>query len=117
VRRWRSIAICVLESAHPTRYDQKDYHMYEQDIRLVVRHGTEEEGRLRLRAFRTGWTEALKGQSYTADTLRRVTWTNLGWRFGHTLGSVTSATQEDLFNLLADLQAAEPLPDADQVVE
>jgi hypothetical protein len=91
--------------------------MYEQDGRLVVRRGTEGEARNRLRAFRAGWTEALNGRNYTSDTLATATWTNLGWRFGRTLGSVTPATQENLFNLLVDLQAAEPLPDADQVVE
>jgi hypothetical protein len=91
--------------------------MYEQDGRHVVRRGTEEQERNRLRAFRAGWTEALKGENYTAGTLATVTWTNLGWRFGRALGSVTPAIQEDLFNLLADLQTAEPLPDADQVVE
>lgn len=91
--------------------------MYETDIRHIVHRGTEEESRNRLRAFRTGWTEALNGRHFNANTLANVTWTNLGWRMGQLLGSQDQQTQEQLFTILADLQTAEQRPATDTADE
>lgn len=81
--------------------------MYEVDIRHIVHHGTDEEASNRLRAFRTGWTDAVNGRQFTADTLSRVTWTNVGWRIGQVIGPTSQDIQEQLFTLLADLQTAQ----------
>ena len=32
--------------------------------------------------FLQGFHRALEGRSYTAETLKTLTWNNLGWRFG-----------------------------------
>ena len=53
---------------------------------------------LRLRNFREGWAHAVSGRQYTSDTLARLTWQNLGWRLGSTLGE----TQEDLIDEMYD---------------
>ena len=88
--------------------------MYETDIRHIVRQGNEEKARNRLRAFRTGWTDALNNRQYTTDTLATATWTNLGWRIGQALGPTDQHIQEELFNILADLQAADLRPADDE---
>jgi len=91
--------------------------MYATDIRHIVRSGTDEDARNRLRAFRAGWTQAVNGRRYTAETLNTVTWTNLGWRIGHALGPTKQDIREQLFNILADLQTAEQRPGADGAEE
>ena len=48
--------------------------------------------------FRKGWKEALDPQSYKPDTLRKLTWRNLGYRLGRLYG----ATSDELIGLLYD---------------
>ncbi len=88
--------------------------MYEIDIRHIIHHGTDDEARNRLRAFRSGWTDAVNGRQFTPDTLTRVTWTNVGWRIGQVIGQTNQDVQEQLFNILADLQTAQQRPEVDE---
>jgi hypothetical protein len=82
--------------------------MYEVDIRHIVHHGNDEDARNRLRAFRTGWTDAINGRQYSPETLKQVTWTNLGWRMGQAIAlEFDEDCQKQLFKILADLQIAE----------
>ena len=49
-------------------------------------------------AFLGGWTKALKGgKPYTAKTLRRLTWHNLGYRLAQVLGPVERAWLDSIY--------------------
>lgn len=43
----------------------------------------------RRREFRTGWVKAVEGRSLTRETLRKLTWHNLGSRAGEYFGSAS----------------------------
>jgi len=64
----------------------------------------------RLGALRRGWTDALDpAREYSAETLSRLTWHNLGYRLGKEFGAATEATTEAVFNRLAN-QWGRPAP-------
>ena len=53
--------------------------------------------------FRTGWEDAAKrGESYTVDTLKRLSWRNLGYRLGRQFGDETTERVDEVFDILAD---------------
>lgn len=52
--------------------------------------------------FRTGWEDAaVRGKGYAKATLRRLTWRNLGYRFGEAWGSQPSQTIDAVYKVLA----------------
>ncbi len=57
---------------------------------------------LRKGRFRNGWEDAsVRRQEYSAETLRRLTWHNLGYRFGKLLGSRTADQIDEVYRILA----------------
>lgn len=48
--------------------------------------------------FFRGFRQALAGRPYTAETLRKLTWNNLGWRLGRIYGSGGEAMVDELWN-------------------
>lgn len=56
----------------------------------------------RQREFRRGWREGAEGRSYAPTTLERLTWRNLGFRLGRSLGSVHVDQVDATFDWLAD---------------
>lgn len=73
--------------------------------------------------FRSGWRDATtRGKTYTDDTLRRLTWNNLGYRFGKILGSRPLAQIDGAYSSLALLYEEnfflpEEVSDDEQFVE
>ena len=59
-------------------------------------------------AFKRGWTHALKpDRTYTDETLEtRITWQNLGYRFGNELGPKETSEIEEVYNKLSILYRA-----------
>jgi hypothetical protein len=55
--------------------------------------------------FRSGWTDAVEGQSYGAGTLETLTWQNLGYRLGKVLGRTSSRLVDDFYDLCVRQQA------------
>jgi hypothetical protein len=57
----------------------------------------------RFKKFHKGWQGATfnKDKSYTANTLKKLTWQNLGYRFGKHLGSQTPEYIREVFDYLA----------------
>jgi hypothetical protein len=57
----------------------------------------------RFKKFRTGWQDATfsKDKSYTANTLKKLNWQNLGYRVGKHLGSQTHEYIREVFDYLA----------------
>ncbi len=54
--------------------------------------------------FRAGWEDVIeRGEVYAEATLRRLTWHNLGYRFGQQFGRVTPEEIDETYELLADL--------------
>lgn len=52
--------------------------------------------------FRTGWQEATeRGVEYTADTLKRLTWRNLGYRLGEKWGMRSAAEIDEVYEQFA----------------
>jgi 5-methylcytosine-specific restriction enzyme A len=52
--------------------------------------------------FRNGWEDAtVRGQEYSSGTLRRLTWHNLGYRFGKQLGPRTPKQINEVYQILA----------------
>jgi hypothetical protein len=80
---------------------------YEDD----VRH--EDPGVDRQRAFKRGWTEAVKSTDASAKysdepDLERLTWENLGWRLGTLFGETSDELRQRLFEWCVDQQAESP---------
>lgn len=70
---------------------------YEQDVRNPPDN-------LRRARFETGWKDAsIRNENYTAQTLRRLTWQNLGYRFGREFGEQPSEEIEKAYRFLARL--------------
>jgi hypothetical protein len=57
----------------------------------------------RFEKFRKGWQDAVsnKNKSYTANTLKKLTWQNLGYRFGNNFRSQTPEYIREVFDYLA----------------
>ncbi len=57
----------------------------------------------RFKRFRKGWQDSIsnKDKSYTANTLKMLTWQNLGYRFGKHLGTQTPDYIREVFDYLA----------------
>ena len=80
---------------------------YEEDIRK------ENPGSGRQRAFKTGWTEALKDDpdksKYKENPeLPNLTWENLGYRLGSLFGETSDELREELFLWCKRQQAENP---------
>jgi len=59
----------------------------------------------RLARFRIGWADAVRGDTYSEETLRKLTWNNLGWRLGSLLGDASDEDVERVYRLCVKLQA------------
>jgi hypothetical protein len=57
----------------------------------------------RFKKFHKGWQDSIsnKDKSYTANTLKKLTWQNLGYRFGKHFGSQTPEYIREVFDYLA----------------
>jgi 5-methylcytosine-specific restriction protein A len=67
--------------------------------------------------FRTGWEDSTKrGELYADSTLKRLTWHNLGYRFGKVYGDQTQERIDATFEVLAVLwkQVWEPSNEQNQ---
>lgn len=76
--------------------------MYEEDVRS---HEPNEDGYRRAR-FREGWRHAVDAQDYTDETLRKLTWDNLGWRLGKLLGPTDQELVDEMYDLCVRQQKA-----------
>lgn len=47
--------------------------------------------------FFVGFHRALTGRTYTAETLKKLTWNNLGWRLGKIYGAGEEVIIEELW--------------------
>ena len=57
----------------------------------------------RRRQFTAGWEDAtVRGKVYAENTLRWLTWRNLGYRFGRLLGHRSQTEIDEAFKILAD---------------
>jgi len=54
-----------------------------------VRHDDPNESGHRHAQFRLGWRRAVDDECYSEETLRQLTWNNLGYRLGALFGSTT----------------------------
>jgi hypothetical protein len=52
----------------------------------------------RQRQFIVGFHQALAGRTYTAKTLKMLTWNNLGWRLGRIYGAGGEAIVDELWS-------------------
>jgi hypothetical protein len=71
------------------------------------RHTKPDETAHRQARFMEGWRRGVEGPSYTADTLRVLTWDNLGYRLGHLFGETDAALVEQMYNWCVQQQAKE----------
>lgn len=63
--------------------------VYEDDVRQVNPEANYRQGR-----FKAGWNSAVAGQEMSEDTLRKLTWENLGWRLGMLFQETSENLQE-----------------------
>ena len=52
----------------------------------------------RLARFKIGWNAAVDDNTYTEVTLSRLTWQNLGWRIGATVGQTSEALMDEMYD-------------------
>ncbi len=57
----------------------------------------DETGHRRARLIE-GWRKGVEGPPYKADTLRVLTWDNLGYRLGHLFGKTDGVLVEQMYN-------------------
>ena len=69
---------------------------YERDIR----HEEPNENKYRFGTFKQGWAEAIdaKRQPYNEETLRDLTWKNLGYRLGKIFGPTSPDQIEQMYD-------------------
>jgi hypothetical protein len=61
--------------------------------------------RLRKGNFKHGWGDATeRDEEYTAETLKTLTWQNLGYRLGKLLGKTSEAIQEEMYEICVKQQ-------------
>lgn len=48
--------------------------------------------------FRQGWQKAVANEDYTGDTLKRLTWDNLGYRLGKLFGETSPEEVNHLYD-------------------
>jgi len=58
----------------------------------------------RLSRFKVGWKAGANGERYSPTTLARLTWQNLGWRYGYTIGDINEHQIIAIFNFHCSLQ-------------
>ena len=51
----------------------------------------------RLVNYLQGWTRVVNGREYSARTLRRLTWNNMGWRDGKKYGNLSREERLKVF--------------------
>lgn len=57
--------------------------------------------------FKVGFNEGAAGHGYKERALARLTWQNLGNRFGSIIGPAEEAAIDELYDLCVSVQAAE----------
>lgn len=60
---------------------------------------------LRRSKFRQGWDHAARGRIYTRESLKQLTWQNLGWRLGTLLGDASAGLVDRFYDLAVEQQA------------
>ena len=55
--------------------------------------------------FHVGWNDAITVPAYTSSTLERLTWQNLGWRLGRTLGATSRGLIDEMYDWCVRQQA------------
>ncbi len=76
---------------------------YDEDIR----HNEPNETGHRRDQFQRGWHKAVAGASYGEDTLRKLTWHNLGYRLGKLLRKTAPTLIEQEYDWCVKQQAAQ----------
>lgn len=69
------------------------------DYENGARHFPDDARRSR---FRGGWHHAVQGREYSLETLRELTWQNLGWRCGEEFGDQVDSEIDRAFEVLAE---------------
>jgi hypothetical protein len=77
---------------------------YERDVRDS---DPEQSGHRRAR-FIEGWRKAVEGRTFAPETLRELTWENLGYRLGKLLGPTDDQAVAELYEWCVRQQAARP---------
>lgn len=73
---------------------------YEKDIRRPPDN-------LRKGQFKAGWNDAiLQGKDYSEETLRNLTWHNLGYRMAQRYGQLSEQEREEIFDAFAQYHLA-----------
>jgi hypothetical protein len=55
--------------------------------------------------FREGWRRAVAGECYQEETLRRLTWNNLGYRLGKLFGATSADHIDQIYDWCVRQQA------------
>ena len=79
------------------------------DFEIDDRDTDPDASRYRLARFRIGWDRAVRGDNYSEETLRKLTWDNLGWRLGRLLGEASQENVDRVYRLCVRLQAEQGL--------
>jgi hypothetical protein len=77
-----------------------------------ARHADPNESAHRRARFCDGWKNATGGRTYAAETLRDLTWENLGYRLGRLFGDASPELIDQFYDW-AVRQQAERRPRAD----
>ncbi|MFD1513802.1 hypothetical protein [Halomarina rubra] len=75
---------------------------YDEDVRKVDPERNYRRGR-----FKKGWNDAVDGKEYGEETLRTLTWENLGWRIGSIVGEANEHRQQEVYSQLVKIQLDE----------
>ena len=76
--------------------------MFENDVRSTDPDASHH----RKVRFRAGWSSAVTGHDYKAETLRSLTWDNMGWRLGKLFGETPDSQIDNLYDWCVEQQAA-----------
>jgi hypothetical protein len=90
----------IEESSPPVSHDGL---AYKDDIRKVDPDANYRRGR-----FKIGWNTAVDGAELDKEVLTRLTWENLGWRFGKLFGDTSEELKEELYEWCVDQQLDDP---------
>jgi hypothetical protein len=77
---------------------------FEHDDRSTA---PEQSGHRRARFFE-GWRKAVGGESFEPETLRKLTWENLGYRLGKLYGPTDEPLIDEIYDWSVRQQAARP---------
>jgi len=74
--------------------------IFERDIRNTDPNQTAH----RKARFKDGWRNAVAGDEYAANTLRELTWENLGYRLGKLFGETSAERVDQMYVWCVDQQ-------------